>query len=262
MKWAQILLWGLTMSSGESLGAEFSFEYAQHAGYGGLPVRMLVAGTRATLIRQDALEGGAPIGVFRAAITAAQQKQLMELTPDAVDSPVAPARDAGYFVIRLRAGARTADLRIAHDPRATEKVRPLLHEIERLETSLAWQPVRAIALELTPGFAVRFRNIGTEPVHLSFGTLGLTIESIAAEEPPKVPGVTPPARVWELATGQATLPPGIEIAAGESADLRLPLGPTSKAKLYRARFFARGTTDPDQPELFGTATSKPVQGAR
>lgn len=243
--------------------AGFSFEYAQHAGYGGLPIRISIAGTHATLIRQDALAGGDPIGVFRAEIGAAQQARLASAVPDSIDSSVPAMRDAGYFTVRLQADGRKVDLRISQHPAALEKARDLMREVGLLETGLAWKPVRAFTLELAPGFVVRFHNIGTEAVRVAFQTLGLTIESIPAAEPPKVPGVTPPSRVWELANGEAALPPGLEIAPGASADVRLPLAaPVSSGKLYRARFFARGATDPAKPDVFGTATSKPVPGAQ
>jgi hypothetical protein len=257
-----LLLWSLMMLSVDAQAA-FSFEYAQHAGYGGLPIRISIAGTHATLIRQDALAGGVPIGVFRAEITAEQQRRLASAVPDSIDSPVPAVRDSGYFTVRMQVDSRKVDLRISQDPAAQEKARDLMREVGLLETGLSWKPVRAFTLELTPGFAVSFHNIGTEAVRVAFQTLGLTIESIPAAEPPKVPGVTPPSRVWELANGEAALPPALEIAPGASADVHLPLaGPVSPDKLYRARFSARGVTDPAKPDLFGTATSKPVPGAK
>ncbi len=256
------LLGSIIMAMPGAEAATFSLEYAQHSGYGRMPLRILVEGARATLIRQETLNAGQPIGVFHAAFTAADQKRLAAAVPDAIEGGAPLQRDSGYFIVRLKSGQRNVELRFAHDPVALGKAAPMMQELARLEKELAWKPVRAILVELTPAYAVSIRNIGTEAVVVPFGTLGLTIESIAAAEPPKVPGKTPPPRVWEMANGTANLPRSIEIAAGQSLEFPLPLGPTTRDKLYRARFNAQGNIDPDTPEIIGTAYSLAVAGGR
>ncbi|MGJ5819020.1 hypothetical protein [Paludibaculum fermentans] len=240
--------------------ATFSLEYAQHSGYGRMPLRILVEGNQATLIRQETLTAGQPIGLFRATVTAADQKRLASAVPDSIESGTPLQRDSDYFIVRLKTAQRNVELRFAHDPVALGKAAPMMKELERLEKDLAWKPLRAILVELTPAYAVSIRNIGSEPVKVPFGTLGLTIESIAAAEPPKVPGKTPPPRVWEMANGTANLPKSIELAAGQSLEFTLPLGPTAKDKLYRACFNAQGNIDPADPEIIGTAYSLAVPG--
>ncbi|WP_321475358.1 hypothetical protein [uncultured Paludibaculum sp.] len=256
------LLGSIIMAMPGADAAVFSLEYAQHSGYGRMPTRILVDGTKATLIRQETLKAGEPIGVFQAAITQADQKRLAAAVPDSIDAGAPPMRDSEYFIVRLKTDNRNADLRFAHDPAALEKAGAMMKELTRLETGLAWKPARAVVLELTPNYAVNIRNIGTESVRLPFGTLGLTIESIAAAEPPKVPGMTPRPRVWEMANGTANLPKSVELAAGQSLEFALPLGATTADKMYRARFYARGNIDPAQPDLFGTAYSVAVAGGR
>ena len=202
------------------------------------------------------------IGIFRAAFTAADQKRLTAAVPDSIESGAPLQRDSDYFIVRLKTAQRSVELRFPHDPVALGKAAPMMQELARLEKELAWKPVRAILVELTPSYAVSIRNIGSEAVKVPFGTLGLTIESIAAAEPPKVPGKTPPPRIWEMANGTAHLPKSIEIGAGQSLEFPLPLGPTTKDKLYRARFNAEGNIDPADPEIIGTAYSLAVAGGR
>lgn len=240
--------------------AVFSFEYAQHSGYGRMPLRIVVEGTQATLIRQETMTAGEPIGVFQATLPPAEQQKIAAATPESIDSAPAAQRDSEYFVVRLKTGQRNVELRIAHDPAALGASAALMKEMAHLEKDLAWKPVRAIVVELTPEFRVNVRSIGSEAVRLPLGPLGLTIESIAAAEPPRVPGVTPRPRVWEMANGTAQLPKSIELGPGQSMEFPLPLASVSEDKLYRARFFARGNIDPAQPDMAGLATSRAVAG--
>lgn len=256
------LLGSIIMAMPGAEAATFSLEYAQHSGYGRMPLRILVEGTQATLIRQETLNAGQPIGLFRASFTAADQKRLSAAVPDTIESGAPLMRDSDYFIIRLKTAQRNVELRFPHDPVALGKAAPMMQELARLEKELAWKPVRVILVELTPSYAVSIRNIGSEAVKVPFGTLGLTIESIAAAEPPKVPGKTPPPRIWEMASGTAHLPKSIEIGAGQSLEFPLPLGPTAKDKLYRARFNAEGNIDPADPEILGTTYSVAVAGGR
>lgn len=257
------LTWSLFMFSSHA-HALFSFEYAQHSGYGDLPIRILISETHATLIRQDTLNAGDAIGVFRANVTKALMDRLTATTPDLIESPPTPppTRDSSYFVIRLQTDARKVELRVAHHPDALEKIKDLMREINVLETKTPWKPFRTLALDLTNDFTIRLTNAGTETIHVPFQTLGLTIESIDAKAPPPVPGFTPPPRVWELASGKGTLPSAIDIAPGTSTEYHLPLlVPASKDKLYRVRFFARGAIDPTLPDIAGTAVSKAMTPA-
>lgn len=260
MKRLVSLFGGLMMTMPGAGAAVFSLEYAQHAGYGRMPLRVLVQGNTATLIRQETLNAGEPIGVFQAPLSAAGQQRLSAAVPDSVTAGERPMRDSDYFVLRMKSDRRNVDLRFAHDPAALGQFAAFMKELAHLERDLPWKPVRAMVVELTPNYTVNVRNIGTAMIRVPLGPLGLTIESIAATEPPRVPGVTPPPRVWEMANGTAHLPKSVELGPGQSLEFPLPLNGVSKDKLYRARFFAMGNMEPDQPDLAGLATSKAVAG--
>jgi hypothetical protein len=258
------------MAAAQGCGAQppgravsISFEYAEHAGFGETPIRLTIEGTEATLVRQQSQAEAQAIGVFHAPVSSEQIRRLNAATPDALRSAVSMPPDSPNFTVRLRAGTRNVNLRIAAHPEALTEVEALTNDVNKLIAELPWKAERALWLELMPPavavtagkpveFVVRLHNPGTQALSLPLKAGAITIQAMAAVAPPRVPGVTPRPRFWETAGGDRTLPASVTVPAGATADIKLQATiDEAKSTLVRANFEMRRGAD-----AFGAAFSK------
>jgi hypothetical protein len=243
----------------------FSFEYAEHAGMGETPVRITIEGSVATLVRHQSQVEAQAIGLFHASVSPDEIRRLSAATPDALRGTAPMQPDSPNFTVRLHDATRNVSLRIAAQPDQLTEVAPLMKEIEHLIGGLQWKAERALWLEVMPPaaavaagkpteFIVRLHNPGTQAVNLPLKAGAITIEAMSAVAPPRVPGVTPRPRFWEMAGAGKTLPASVTIPAQGVTDLKLQATfDEAKQMLVRANYTMRRSADG-----FGAAFSKPL----